>query len=67
LVLQLELALLQPDFFDLFGFREVVAGGQMVNLLVEGVVLGCELAVLLIGLQKLSLHLFEVCRHLGLL
>ena len=67
LILQLELALFQGDFFDLFGFRKVMAGGQIVDLLVEVVMLGGELAKLLIGLQKLSLQLFEVCRHLRLL
>ena len=66
LILQLELTLFQGDFFDLFGFRKV-AGGHVVDLLVEVVMLGCELAILLIGLQKLSLQLFEVCRHLRLL
>jgi hypothetical protein len=67
LILQLELALFQCDFFDLLGFGKVMAGGQIVDLLVEVVMLSSELAKLLIGLQKLSLQLFEVCRHFRLL
>jgi len=39
LILQQEFSLLQPDFFELFGFGEVVAGRQIVYFLVEDVML----------------------------
>src|SRR5436190_9878534 len=66
LILELELTLLQGDFLDLFGFRQR-AGGHVMYLLVEVLVLAGELTILLIALQKLSLQLFEVCGHLRLL
>src|SRR5687767_1331776 len=67
LVLQLKFALLEGDFFELFGFGEVIPSGQVVQFRVEVVVLGGELTVLLVGLQQLALQLFEVCRHFRLL
>src|SRR5215218_5564936 len=67
LILELEFPLLEGDFFELFWFREVVPGGQSVQFLVEIVVLCRELAVLLVGLQQLTLQLIEVCRHRRLL
>jgi hypothetical protein len=39
LVLQVELALFEGDFFDLFGFREVLAGSEAVDSFVKVVVL----------------------------
>src|SRR3954453_24046113 len=39
LILQQELAFLQSDFFELFGFGEIVAGRQVVDLFVEDVML----------------------------
>jgi hypothetical protein len=39
LILQVEFAFLQPDFFELFGFGEVMAGRQVVDLFVEDVML----------------------------
>ena len=44
LILQLELLFLEGDFFDLFGFREVLAGSETVNAFVEVVMLSGELA-----------------------
>ena len=41
--------------------------GEVVNLFVEVVMPGGELAELLVALQQLSLQLFEVCRHFRLL
>ena len=59
LVFQLELDFFQPDFFELFGFCEVVSScclrGEVVNLFVEVVMTGGELAVLFVALQQLSL------------
>ena len=59
LIFQLELDLLQSDFFELFGFREVVSscceGGEVVNLFVEVVMTGGKLAVLFVALQQLTL------------
>ena len=67
LIFQLEFSLLQDDFFELFRFREVVADSQVVQFLVQIVMLCGELAELLVGLQQLTLQLFEVCRHRRLL
>src|SRR4051812_41298242 len=67
LVLQVELLLLQRYFFELFGFREIRAGRQVVDAFVEIVVFGGELAELVVALQQLSLQLFEVRRHFRLL
>jgi hypothetical protein len=67
LILQLELDLLQPRFFDLFGFREVGASREVVNPFVEIVVSGGELSVGFVALQQLALQLFEVFRHFRLL
>ena len=63
LVLELELDLLEPGFFYLFGFREVGASGEVVNLFVEVVMSGGELSVGFVALQQLALELFEVLRH----
>jgi hypothetical protein len=67
LIFEMQLLFLEPDFFELFGFREVVAGRQVVNLLVEIVMLRGELAELLVCLQQLLPQLLEVCRHPRLL
>jgi hypothetical protein len=40
LIFQVELDLFQPDFFELFGLRQIWAIGEIVNLLVEGVMTG---------------------------
>ena len=67
LILQLELDFLQPDFFELFGFCEVVSSccecGEGVNLFVEIVMTGDQLAVLFAAVQQLTLYLFEVVRR----
>src|SRR5687767_7587324 len=55
LVLQPQFLLLEADFFELFGFREVVAGRETVELFVEVMMLGRQLAELLIALQQLTL------------
>jgi hypothetical protein len=51
-VLELQLALLQGDFFDLFGLREVVLVVELVQATVEFVMLGGELVKLLVRLQQ---------------
>ena len=59
LIFQLELDFLQPDFFELFGFRKIVSSccqcGEVVNLFVEVVMTGGKLAVLFVALQQLTL------------
>src|SRR5438105_1111467 len=37
LIFEVELDLFQPDFFDLFGLRQIGAIGEVVDLFVEGV------------------------------
>jgi hypothetical protein len=63
LVFQAELALLQLDFFELFGFRQVRAGGEFVETIVQLVVLQSQLAKLLVGLQQELAKLVRVNRH----
>jgi hypothetical protein len=67
LIFEVEFLLFQGEFFDLLGFREVVAICVVVEPFVEIVMLGGELAILLVALQEFTLQLFEVCRHLRLL
>jgi len=67
LVLHLELDLFQPDFFELFGLRQIGAIAEIVYLFVEGVMSGGKLAVLFVALQQLTLQLFEVVWHFDLL
>ena len=67
LILEIQLPLLEGDFFELFGFGEVMAVGQVVNLFAEVVMLRGQSAVLLVALQQFALQLFEVCRHFRLL
>jgi hypothetical protein len=42
-VLELELAFLESDFFDLLRFAEVRLARELVEAIVEFVMLGCEL------------------------
>jgi hypothetical protein len=51
-VLELQLALLQGDFFDLFGLGEVLLVVELVQAIVEFVMLGGELVELLVRLQQ---------------
>jgi len=44
----LELPLLESGFFELFGFGEVVLGGQLAEAFIELVVLGGEIVVFLV-------------------
>jgi hypothetical protein len=67
LILHLELNLFQPDFFELFGLRQIGAIAEVVYLFVEGVMSGGKLAVLFVALQQLTLQLIEVVRHFRLL
>jgi hypothetical protein len=50
-VFQLQLALFEGDFFDLFWFREVLLGGQLVQAIFEFVMPGREVMKLLVGPQ----------------
>ena len=47
-ILQRELAFLKGDFFDLFGFREVMLGGELLESIFELVMLGGELVEFLV-------------------
>jgi len=47
-IFELELPLLESGFFELFGFGEVVLGGQLAEAFIELVVLGGEIVVLLV-------------------
>ena len=47
-ILECKLALLQGDFFELFGGRKVVLVGEFVQAVVQLVVLFCELAILVV-------------------
>src|SRR5262245_16936294 len=67
LILELELAFLQGDFFELFGFREVLSGGETMNPFIQVVMLSGESAELVVALQQLLLHFLEICRHFRLL
>jgi hypothetical protein len=50
LVFDLKLDLFQPDFFELFGLRQIGAIAEVVNLFVEGVMSGGKFAVLFVAL-----------------
>ena len=47
-IFEQELTLLESGFFELFGFGEVVLGGQLAEAFIELVVLGGEIVVLLV-------------------
>jgi hypothetical protein len=49
-IFQLQLPFLEGDFFDLFWFREVMLGGQLVQAIFQLVMLGREVMKLLVGL-----------------
>jgi hypothetical protein len=51
-ILDLELALLQVDFFELFGLGEVMLRGEFVKATFEFVMLGGEVMKLLVRLQQ---------------
>ena len=61
--LSCSLRLLEGDFFDLFGFREVVLGGQFVQAIFELVMLGGEVVEFLVGLQQLVLQIVWLLIH----
>src|SRR5436190_14402924 len=67
LVLQIQFLFLEGNFFELFRLGQVWAGRQVVNLLVQIVMLRCQLTELVVALQQPLLQLFEVCRHFRLL
>src|SRR5919198_4633877 len=58
-VFQLQLTLLEIDFFELFGFGEVMLGGQLMQAIVERVMLSDQLAEFLIGAKQ---HFREILR-----
>jgi hypothetical protein len=53
-ILELELFLLEGDFFKVFGRREVLLGGEFVQAIFEFVMLDRESVKLLVGLHQLS-------------
>src|SRR5436190_20807501 len=60
-VFQLQLALFEGDFFDLFWFREVLLGGQLVQSIFQLVLPGREVVKLLVGPQQLGLQIVRLC------
>src|SRR5439155_23564786 len=62
-VLELELFLLEGDFFELFEFGEVMLDGQFVQAIFELVVLRRKLMELLVGPQQLILGIMRLCIH----
>src|SRR5262249_53365413 len=62
-ILQLQLALFQGDFFDLFGFREVMFCVEFVQATFEFVMLGGELMKLLVRLQQQFLEVLRLLIH----
>jgi len=56
-VFELELALLQRDFFDLFRFGKIMLGGKFVQAIFEFVVLGAEVVEFLIRSRQLFLQI----------
>jgi len=51
-VLELQLLLLEGDFFELFGFGEVGLGGELVQAIFKFVMLRGELVELVVRLQQ---------------
>jgi hypothetical protein len=62
-VLQVQLALLQLNFFDLLVFRKEGAGGKFVETIVQLVVLEGQLAKLLVRLHQEVAKLVRIDRH----
>src|SRR5258708_23598627 len=62
-VLDLELTFLKGDFFDLFGFGEVVLGGQLVESIFEFVVLDGQLREFRVRLQQLCSQILRLDIH----
>jgi hypothetical protein len=62
-VLQLQLAFLEGDFFELFGFGEVKLLGEFVQASFELVMLNCKPVKFLVGLQKVFLELLRLLIH----
>ncbi len=56
-IFQLKLSFLEGDFFELFGFGEVMLGGQFVQPIFKFVMLGGELVKLLVRLQQLCFQI----------
>jgi hypothetical protein len=62
-VFELQLSFFEGDFFDLFGFREVMLGGEFVQAIFKFVMLGREVVKLLVGLQQQSLDVLRLLIH----
>src|SRR5262245_13499970 len=62
-VFQLQLALLEGDFFELFGFGEVMLGSQFVQAIFQFVMLGREIMKFLVGPHQLFLQILRLCIH----
>ncbi|MDQ3070188.1 MAG: hypothetical protein M3R55_10725 [Acidobacteriota bacterium] len=63
LILELQLAFLEGEFFDLFVFAEVGLVSESIDAFVESVVLGDQLPEGRVGPQQLILQLVRVCLH----
>src|SRR5262245_16315830 len=63
LVFQLELPLLEGDFFELFGFGEVMLGGQFMQAIFKFVMLHSELLEFRVRLQQLCFQILRLCIH----
>jgi hypothetical protein len=62
-ILQLQLALLDRDFLELFRIRKEMLRFQFVQAVVELAMNGGEVAEFRIGLQKVFLQLLRICWH----
>src|SRR5438128_1999411 len=62
-VFQLELPLLQSDFFELFRFGKVMLGGQLMQAIFEFVMLGGQLVEFLVRPQQHILEILRLCIH----
>jgi hypothetical protein len=59
-VLEVELAFLESDFFDLLWFRQVRFGRKFVEAIVEFVMLCGELSELFVSFEKQLLQLLDI-------
>jgi hypothetical protein len=62
-ILHLQLALLQRDFFEVFGFGEIRPGGKLTESIFELVMLGEELVKFFVGLQQLLCRVLRLSIH----